>query len=204
MSEPVQRNLRRMVISVARNAVSCMRRFGIALLLASITLFAASNAMCGSISACGGKYEIPVFAEANTKLFSEPKACAAVVYDERGTGSDKYLHYIYGFMSYKEKISAKDMRKFQLFVARFVNRIAGHDVGEFSEEDPVLSAQKGEREIYLFKRKYTQQYKGEHFSGVHEIITKVDGGVTNSYFIVYSKEGEAPAFYEKFKEWAMK
>jgi hypothetical protein len=112
------------------------------------------------------------------------------------------MKYLYGFLSYKEPISDQKMKQFQLFIAKFVNKASGHNVGEFKEEEPIFT-RNAEKSAYILKRKFVQIYKNMGFSGAYEIITRRDGNVTNSYFIGHSSEGAPPSFYSKFRNWAL-
>ena len=166
-------------------------------------LLLASEGVCGSISVCDGRYEIPLFVDAGAKPLSEANSCGAVIYTEEGSSDQRYIKYLYGLLSYKEKIPAEQMQRFQNFVANFVNRASGHGVGEFKAADPITSKGSG-TDIYTIVQKFDQVYGGVRFSGVYEIVTKVEGDSTNSYFIEYPSEGGPPTFYDRFREWALK
>jgi hypothetical protein len=168
-----------------------------------VLLLLASRGLCAPISVCEGRYQIPLFAEANAKPLSEDNSCGAVIYTEEGSGNQRYIKYLYGFVSYKERIPPEQMQRFQNFVAKFVNRASGHSIGEFKAADPIFSKLSG-TDIYTIVQKFDQVYDGLRFSGIYEIVTKVEGDSTNSYFIEYSSEGGPPTFYDRFREWALK
>jgi hypothetical protein len=170
-------------------------------LLALLVL--ASEGVCGAISVCDGRYEIPLFADASTKSVSEANSCGAVIYAEEGSGNQSYIKYLYGYISYKEKIIPEKMQRFQNFIARFVNKMSGHSAGEFKATDPIFYRIPG-TDVYTIVQKFDQAYDGLRFSGTYEIITRAEGDSTNSYFIEYPSEGGPPAFYDRFKEWALK
>jgi hypothetical protein len=166
-------------------------------------LLLTSGGVCALISVCEGRYEIPLFADASAKPLSEDNSCGAVIYTEEGSGNQRYIKYLYGFVSYKERIPPEQMQRFQNFVAAFVNRASGHGVGEFKAADPIFSKVSG-TEIYTIVQRFDQCYGGLRFSGMYEIITKVEGDSTNSYFIEYPSESGPPTFYDRFREWALK
>ncbi len=180
-----------------------MQQIKIILLLIPAMLLPASEGVCGSISVCDGRYEIPLFVDAGAKTISEADSCGAVIYSEGGNGSQKYIQYLYGFLSYKEVIHAEQMQRFQNFVANFVNRASGHGVGEFKAVDPIFSKIPG-TDVYKIVQKFDQVYGGVRFSGVYEIMTKVEGDRTNSYFIEYPDESGLPGFYDRFRRWALR
>ena len=95
------------------------------------------------------------------------------------------------------------MKKLQLFVARYINGVSSHDLGEFKEGEPEFSAIQN-KNIYTFSRNFEQVYNNAKYSGHYEIYTKVEGNVTNSYFIEYSNQDEILELYNKFKAWALK
>ena len=156
--------------------------------------------MCGSISVCGGKYEIPMFVEANVLMNAEDMTCGAVVYVNTENGG---LRYLYGFISYKNVVTEERMRTIQLMIARYIDDVSTHDAGEFKEGQPDFSVVLN-KSIYILLRDFEQTYNGARFSGRYEIYTKVEGDATNSYFIGYSHLEERLRFYDKFKEWALK
>jgi hypothetical protein len=166
-------------------------------------LLLTSEGVCGSISVCDGRYEIPLFVDASAKPLAEANSCGAVIYTEEGSSGQRYIKYLYGFLSYKEMIPTEEMKRFQNFVANFVNRASGHSVGELKAADPIFSKMSG-TDIYTIVQKFDQVYGGVRYSGVYEIVTKVEGGSTNSYFIEYPSEDGPPTFYDRFKEWALK
>lgn len=162
-------------------------------------LLTVSPAICGSVSVCDGKYEVPMFDEASVLLDSEDMSCGAVIYVRSSRG----LEHLYGFLSYREPIAEGRMKKFLSFVARFVNNTSRHDLGEFREGEPEFSVipNKG---IYTLSRNYEQVYKDAKFSGQYEIYARVEDKATNGYFIEYSHQDGRPEFYDKFKEWVLR
>lgn len=167
-------------------------------------LLLASNGICGPISVCGGRYEVPRFVEdGSTKPVSEEYSCGAVIYLEEGSGDQRYVKSLYGFLSYKDMIPAESMQRFQKFVAGFINRAAGHDLGDFRAADPISSNIAGTN-IYIFVQNFDQLYDGVRYSGAYEIVTKVEGDRTNSYFIGFPSESGVPTYYDRFRDWALK
>jgi hypothetical protein len=166
-------------------------------------LLLASEGVCGSISVCDGRYEIPLFVDdATTKPFSETYSCGVVINNDEGSGKERFVKYRYGFLSYKETIPAEKMEKFLKFIARFINRASGHYQGQFQVSTPIFS--KRGTDTYTMAQQFDQIYDQIRYSGAYEIVTKVEGDRTNSYFIEYPNESGPPIFYDRFREWALK
>jgi hypothetical protein len=152
------------------------------------------------VSVCGGKYEVPMFVEANVLLNAEDMTCGAVVYVNTENGG---LRYLYGFISYKDVVAENRMQTTQLMIARFIDDVSTHNAGEFKEGQPDFSVVP-DKNINILLRDFEQTYNDARFSGRYEIYTKVEGNATNSYFIGYSHLEGRLQFYDKFKEWALK
>lgn len=166
-----------------------------------IALFlTASPGTCGSVTVCGGKYEIPMFVEANVLLNSEDMTCGAAVYVNTANGG---IRYLYGFISYKDVVTDERMQPIQLMASRYINGVSSHDAGEFKEGEPEFSTIPG-KNIYVLSRNFEQNLKGVKYAGRYEIYTEVEGDATNSYFVGYSHQEGRPPIYDKFKEWALK
>jgi hypothetical protein len=180
-----------------------MQQIKLVLFLFPAMLLLASEGACASISVCEGRYEIPLFVDdATAKPLSETYSCGAVINTEEGSGKERFVKYQYGFLSYKEKIPAEKMEKFLTFIARFINRASGHYQGQFQVSNPIFS--KRGTDTYTMAQKFDQISDHIRYSGAYEIVTKVEGDSTNSYFIEYPNESGPPIFYDRFREWALK
>lgn len=84
-----------------------------------------------------------------------------------------------------------------------INRAIGQNLGEFKAADPVVTKIPGS-ETYHFIQKFRRVYKDHVYAGAYEIITRVQGDVTNNYFIGYTDYMGPPDFYDKFRERALK
>lgn len=130
-------------------------------------------------------------------------SCGAFIQTKDGPEGDTYVKDSYGFLSYKDTISPDLMAKFQKSIAAFINRATGQDLGEFEAVDPAVMKIPGS-ETYHFIQDFHQLYANHTYEAVYEIFTRVEGDVTNSYFIGYTRLAGRPAYYGKFRDWALK